>query len=339
MGLIEGIRRQLRSIIEWENIGNDVLFELWSENGDEIKNASKLIVAPGQGCIFVYEGRIRATIIREGMIDLTTENIPFWTTISRIMQSFESEHKVGIYFFKRTEILNQKWGTTSPIKYDDSRYKIPVSLKAYGNYSFRIVDPKKFYVNVVGGRRRFCISELRETLINRIKQPLADYLAEAGYSYAQIDAQREEIAAAMGDKLASIFSTLGFSLTDFRIEGTSFDDDTLRRINRIADLTAEAQAAEAAGLNYSRVQQLEAMRDAARNEGGAAGMGMGLGAGVSLGNMMANSVATGASPPSRGAAGDAPVAERLAKLKSLAEGGLITPEEYESKKREILKEL
>lgn len=338
MGLMDSIRRQLRSVIEWENIGSDVLFELWSENDNEIKNASKLIVGPGQGCIFVYEGRIRATITREGMTDLKTENIPFWTTISRMMQSFESEHKVGIYFFKRIEILNQKWGTTSPIKYDDPRYKFPVSLKAYGNYSLKISDPEQFYVNIVGGAERFFISDLRETLINRIKQPMADYLAEAGYSYAQIDAQREEISAAMNEKLSRIFTGLGFTLTDFRIEGTSFDDDTLRRINRIADMTAEAQAAEAAGLDYSRMQQLEAMRDAAKNEGGGAGMGMGLGAGMSFGNMMANSM-KGGQTSEGAAAGVHNITERLTKLKNLSDCGLITPEEYEAKKRDILKEL
>lgn len=335
MGLIDGIRRQLRSVIEWDNQIGDILFELWSNNGDEIKNASKLIVGPGQGCIFVYEGKIRATITREGSTRLETDNIPFLTTISRVMQSFESEHKVGIFFFKRTEILNQKWGTASPVKYNDPHYRFPVSLKAFGNFSFKIADPEAFFVNVVGGTEQFRISALRETIADRIKQPLADFLAEAGYSYAQIDAQREEIAEAMNGRLSTVFSTLGFTLTDFRIEGTSFDEDTLRRINRIADISAEVRAAEAAGINYSQMQQLEAMRDAAKNEGGGAGMGMGLGAGMSFGNMMANSL-SGGSPSSAQQPDEPGITERLAKLKSLADNGLITPDDYENKKREIL---
>jgi membrane protease subunit (stomatin/prohibitin family) len=36
-----------------------VLFQQWEGNGDELKNASKLIVGPGQGCIFVYEGKVK----------------------------------------------------------------------------------------------------------------------------------------------------------------------------------------------------------------------------------------------------------------------------------------
>lgn len=110
MGLFDGLKRQFRSVIQWENPEADALFYQWSDNGDEIKDASKLIVGPGQGCLFVYQGKVEALIEQEGMVNLKTDNIPFWTTLSKFMQFFESEHKVGIYFFKRTVILDQKWG-------------------------------------------------------------------------------------------------------------------------------------------------------------------------------------------------------------------------------------
>ena len=137
MAFFDGIQRQLRSVIEWENPQENELFTRWSQNGDEIKNASKLIVGPGQGCVFVYEGKVTAVIEEEGIVSLLTDNIPFWTTITKIMQSFESEHKVGIYFYKKSRIVDQKWGTLSSIKYDDPKYNFPVALRAYGNYSIQ----------------------------------------------------------------------------------------------------------------------------------------------------------------------------------------------------------
>ena len=109
MGILDGVKRQLRSVIQWENPDPNALFMRWTDNGDEIKNASKLIVGPGQGCIFVHEGKVEGVYAQEGMVELKTANIPFITTISRIMQSFQSEHKVGIYFFRTTQFLNQKW--------------------------------------------------------------------------------------------------------------------------------------------------------------------------------------------------------------------------------------
>ena len=47
------------------------------------------------------------------------------------------------------------------------------------------------------------------------------------------------------------FAKLGFEFTDFRIEGVNFDEDTVRRIGRIADLAAEAQAVKAVGIDYA----------------------------------------------------------------------------------------
>jgi membrane protease subunit (stomatin/prohibitin family) len=338
MSLMDNIRRQLRSVIEWKDPGTNALFYQWSDNGDEIKNASKLIVGPGQGCIFVYEGRVQSVLTDECLVNLETANIPFWTTVKKFMQFFQSEHKVGVYFYRRTKILNQKWGTTSLIKYDDPKYNFPVGLRAYGNFSFRITDPHGFFVNVVGGGSSYWVEDFRAVMNTRLIQPLSDYLAEAKYSYAEVDANREEIAADMARKLGAEFDRLGFEITDFRIEGTAFDEDTMDRINRIANITAEARAASVAGLNYAQIQQLEAMREAARNEGGAAGIGMGVGAGMGFGQMMSGAMGDPTKAPPAGSQSSQTMdpLTALRQLKEMRETGLITEEEYAAKKKEIL---
>jgi len=338
MTLFDGVKRQLRSVIEWQEPARDVLLSQWTDNGDEIKNASKLIVSPGQGCIFVYQGKIKTILDQPCMINLKTDNIPFWTTVTKLMQFFDSEHKVAIYFYKKNKILNQKWGTTSPIRYDDPKYKFPVGLKAYGNYSYRIKDPREFFVNVVGSHNEFYVDDFRTLMSARMIHPISDYLAESRFSYAEIDANREEIAEGIVQKLEHVFNTLGFDITDFRIEGTDFDSETLKRINRIADLTAEAQAARAAGLNYEKVQQLEAMREAAQNEGGGAGLGMGMGAGIGLGQNMAQSLNQPHSTVEQiENTGDSMA--KLTQLKKMFEAELITEQEYSSKKQQILDQL
>jgi membrane protease subunit (stomatin/prohibitin family) len=330
MGLFDPIRRQLRSVIQWENPGEEELFYKWSDDGDEIKNASKLIVNPGQGCIFVYEGRIRNVLDREGMIDLPTANIPFWTTLTKAMQSFESEHKVGIWFFRKTRILNQKWGTVAPIKYEDPEFRFPVTLKAFGNFACQIVEPEKFFANVVGSRERYLVSELREALISMLVPGISEYLAEKKPAYLEVDARRHEIAAGAMQRLAPDFAKLGFAIDDFRIEGTDFDDGTKQRIGQISDKLADSHAASRLGISYPELQRLMAMRDAARNEGGAAGVMLGAGMGTGLSSMAAGAVAPDASEGSF---------SRLRKLKGLLDEKLITETEFEAKKRDILKDL
>ena len=339
MAILDGIKRQLRSVIEWRDSGTDTLFTQWGDNGDEIKNASQLIVNPGQGCIFVYEGKIRSVLTEPCLLELATANIPFWTTIRKFMQSFESEHKVGIYFFRTTAILNQKWGTLAPIKYEDPKYGIPVMVKAFGNFSYRIVDPRSFFVSVVGGHNDFDTADFRTIMAERLVQSITDRIAELRLPYTEIDAQRDELAAELAVRLSSDFAALGFAITDFRIEGTTFDDETVRRIGRIADMTAEARAIKEVGVDFAEMQRLEALREAARNEGGGAGIGVGLGAGMGMGQGLAQSLAQGTAPPP-GTAAAAPVvgdaAARLAQLKQLHDQQLITDEEYAAKRRQIL---
>jgi len=227
------------------------------------------------------------------------------------------------------------------VRYDDPKYGIPVGLSAYGNYSFRITDPRWLFTNVVAGAELFTAADFRRVMNDRIVHPLADHLAEARHSYAEIDARREEIAAGVRGLLAAEFAKLGCEITDFRIEGTGFDADTVRRIGRVADVSVEAQAAGVAGLDYARVQQLEALREAARNEGGAAGAGVGLGAGIGLGQALAGPLgvagapAPGVAPPPAG--GDP--AARLEQLEKLRAAALITEEEHRAKRKEILDRL
>lgn len=343
MGLWDGIKKQLRSVIQWENADPGCLFIRWTDNGDEIKNASKLIVGPGQGCIFVYEGKVIAHHEKEGLYELRTANIPFWTTVTKFMQAFQSEHKVGIYFYKKTEVLDQKWGTASTIKYNDPKYNFPVGLKAYGNFSFKISDPAGFFVNVLGAAPEYHVDTARQAFVGRIGQPLRDYFAEGKFGYEDIDANLNEISEGVKGRLNETLNKLGFAMTDFRIEGTNFDDETNKRINRISDAKAEAHAATAVGLNYAQMQQLEAMREAARNEGGVAGLGVGMGAGMGLGQIMTQNMGGVGQQPGQqqgqtataAPAGVDPVG-KLKKLKEMLEGQLISQDEFDKKKAEIL---
>jgi len=299
-----GVTSQLRSVIEWKDPSPDILIWRWDGSGDELKNCSKLLVNPGQTAIFVYEGAVKAVHGQAGLFELATANIPFWTTVTKFMQAFESEHKANIYFIRTTEFLDQKWGTKGPIKYEDPKYKFPVGLRAFGNFAFRIVHPENFFVNIAGTRNYYSIAEVRTAIVDRMITPLTDLMATSGFSYVEVDKNRVELSEQLFAGLKDILDKLGFELTDFRVENTDFDEDTKARIGKIADKIAEAQAVSAMGQvdpngirNYATIEQLAALRDAAKNEGGVAGLGVGIGAGVGLGQAMGGTFAqTGQQP-------------------------------------------
>lgn len=341
--------KQLRSVIEWVDPDPEVLFERWTEEGDEIKNASKLIVGPGQGCIFVYEGKIEGVFTEEGLYDLKTANIPFWTNIKNVMYNFESYHKAAIFFFRKADILNRRWGTPSPITYNDPKYKFPVGLGTFGNFSFRITRPADFFRKVVAGEHYYAVREIQKVLLSRITQPMSDYLANASFGYAEIDKHRNAIASFSSNAVKSIFEDLGFELLDFRIEGTNFDEATQGRIGRIADMSAEAQALKELGIDYAQHQQLQAMRDMSKNEG-QGNLGMQLGVGMQMANMLGNMMNNQAQPfgqpqpqiapqPNSPAPPTDDPMQKLEKLKKMFDMGLINEQEYTAKKQEILIQL
>lgn len=329
MGLGRFIKGQFRSVIQWEEPQEYELFYQWTENGDEIKNASKLIVNPGQGCILVYEGKVQHVFEEEGLYEIKTANKPFFTDLKKWLQLMESEHKVGIFFYRRALNLNARYGTPSPIKYIDPVYQFPVGLRAFGNYAFRITRAAEFFRDVVASASGYMVEEIQMVINSRISQPFADFLAKSKYSYADIDANREEIVAELSKKLQSIFDTLGFEMKDLRIEGTNFDDDTQKRINKISDVMADVIAAKSAGVNYTDLQKLEIMRDAAKNSNGLAGVGASLGTGMQMAQMF-----TKDNNQSTNSENDA--LSKLEKLKQMHEKGLITQDEYDKKKAQIL---
>lgn len=281
---------QTRSVIEWKDADPELLIWRWNGTNDELKNASKLIINPGQAAIFVYEGQIRAIHDYPGMFELKTANIPFFTTLTKIMQNFTSEHKAHVYFVRITEFVNQKWGTKAPVKYTDPVYKFPVGMRAFGNFSFHITDVRKFFTEFASNIEVLPISSIRNVIVDRALQQMTDIFATAGFSYAEIDKNRMELSKQLAEVVGPEFAPLGFEMSDFRIENTDFDEKTQERIDKISDKMADAHAINAMGninsqgLNaYATVEKLNAMNTAAANPNGMAGMGVGIGAGMGLG--------------------------------------------------------
>ena len=324
MGIISSTKNQFRTVIQWDDPQEWELFRKFDKRNDEIKNASKLILQPGQGCIFTYEGSIKGVFDEPGIYEIDTDNKPFLTTFRKFMNLFESDHKTGFWFFRNADIANIRWGTRMPITYNDPVYSFPVNLRCYGNFSIKISRPEEFFTRIVAGASNYYAYELQELLLSRISQPIGNYLANAKFSYAEIDSNLAKIAAQIGVQTESEFLEFGFDLLDFRIEGSSFDPETNQRIAGISDVQAEARAAQLAGVSYAELQKMMAMRDAARNEGG---MGAGMITAFNL-QPAAESVAP---------AGFS-IKEKLKELKVLFEEGLLDEAEYKSKKEELLKQ-
>ena len=327
MGLRDLFKRQLRTVVEWKEQDGQLLFHLMETTTDEIKNASKLIVAPGQGCVVVYDGKVSGVLTEPDVFSMETANHPFITSLLNLAQRSESEHKMRFYFFRTAEVVNVLWGTASPVKYIEPDYKLPVTLGACGNFSIKIADAGRMFTTLLGTMSNYSVADAQELVSSRIVAPLSSFLAEKAYPYREVDSHLMDLSNELKERTAAELEQLGLELTDFRVNSVTFDEDTMERIGRIANMTAEQRAAAEVDLDYVSMQKLEALRDAARNEGGLAGAGLQLGAGVQLAKDVFKTQAADDST------------ERLRKLNKLLDEQLITEEVYEKKKNEILSQL
>ena len=339
MGIKSFFKRQLRTVIEWKVQDASVLYHRIGTPTDEIKNASKLIVSPGQGCLVVYDGKVMAVLSEPGTYEMQTDNHPFITTLLNLVQNLESEHKMRFYFYRSAEMVNIAWGTASPVKYMEPVYKLPVTLGAYGNFSVRVGDAAVMFANLIGNITDYSADNVREVVTSRVIPQLSSFLAQKAYPYQEVDQHLADMSAELKEKTTEELERLGLTLTDFRIEAVTFDDDTMERIGKIAEMTTEARAAGEVGLDYERVQKLGALRDAAKNEGGLAGAGLQLGAGVQLAKDIFKQEGATTAKDTPAAQPNNDPTNRLRELKTLLDENLITTDEYNEKKQEILKTL
>jgi len=259
---------------------------------------------------------------------MESDNHPFITTLLNISQQAESDHKMRFYFFRTAEMVNILWGTASPVKYIEPDYQLPVALGVCGNFSVKIQDASQMFVTLLGTVADYYAEDVQELVSSRIVTPLTAFLAVKAYPYREVDSHIGELSKELQEKTSEELSRLGLELTDFRITSVTFDDETMERIGRIANMTTEKYAAAEVDLDYTGLQKLGALRDAAKNEGGLAGAGLQMGAGLQLAQDIFKSSDVSSDPTLR-----------LRKLKKLLEEQLITAEEYEQKKNEILSKL
>jgi membrane protease subunit (stomatin/prohibitin family) len=330
MGLGDFFKRQLSQVIEWKDQSTGILVYKFPSSNDELKNASKLIVSPGQGTILVYEGKIVDHITVNGIYDIESDNHPFITTLLKLRTNFESEHKLRVYFYRTAENVNLHWGTSQAIKYMDPHYKIPVELGANGSFSFKIADSLQLFNNIIGSKDIYTVDEAKQLLQSRFPQSISSVLAKSSFSYQEIDSKLPELAISVKELLNIEATNLGLELTDFKVNGTIFDAGTKDRIEKVANITAENMAAAEGGLTYVELEKLRALRDAARNEGGLAGAGLQLGVGMEIGKTFDVAKEQHLNAPL------ADAVTKLQQLKLLLDEGIITQEEFDEKKKEWL---
>lgn len=325
------IRKQFIDVIEWPNPGDDTLMWRFPAQDQEIQSGATLVVRESQQALFVDEGKT-ADMFGAGTHLLTTQTLPLLTNLKNWDKFFASPFKSDVYFFNLRQQLGRRWGTAQPVTVRDSEFGV-VQLRAFGMYDYRISDPAKLFSEVTGVVAQYSREALDEPLRNVVMTRLASVFGSSGIAFLDMAANQVLLSQKMAELLAPDFARLGLTLERFSVESITLPEAIQKALDERISMGVVGD------LNrYTQYQTASAIPLAAQNEGGLAGIGAGVGVGAAIGQAMATNMnAAPAAAPQ--AAGNNDPQARLAQLKALLDQGLITAEDYEKAKAEVLKQL
>ncbi len=333
MGLFDFIKGELIEVIDWVESDNDTVLWKFPDQDNNIKNGAQLTVRESQMALFLDEGQF-ADIYDPGRHTLITDNMPILTTLRSWKHGFDSPFKVDVYYISTKTFTNLKWGTVNPIIMRDPQFK-QVRVKAFGTYFIKIADSKKFFTEFAGTKPILKIYEIEERLRDIVSPKFAEALAEAGVSVLDMVSNYTEL----GDKVAPILQTeldpFGIELVKFQVSSTSLPKeveefyDKMTNINMVDDMA-----------KFQQFQQANALEEAAKNPNGGAGEGIGAGLGFGMAQMFLNqnqNAPQNQNPPKAETKED--IMKLLKELGGLKESGILTQEEFDAKKKELLARL
>ncbi len=280
MGLFNFIKSQFIEVIEWTDMAKNELVYRFPVENKEIKMGAQLTVRESQMAVFINEGQI-ADVFSAGRYQLTTENLPVLTKLKSWKYGFDSPFKAEVYFVSTKQFTNQKWGTSRPVMMRDQDFGL-LRIRAFGIFSYRVNDPAIFLKELFGTSSSFTTEDIQEQLSKMTVSSLSDLLAESQIPALDFSMNYDELSMQGKQKLQPKFNKFGFELSSFFIENISLPDDVEKAMDKRTTMGVLGDMSK-----FTQYQTAEAIRDAAKNEGGGlASAGAGIGVGSAIGKAM-----------------------------------------------------
>ena len=274
-------------VIEYPSEMKDEIVHRFPETGiGDYRIGSQLIVRESQAAVFFRDGNA-LDVFRAGRHTLATANIP--KIIDFIGKAFNDRtpFPAEVYFVSMREFANEKWGTPQPIIVRNPGMGLGVALlQGFGTYSFQVGDPQQFVTQVVGQQGAYRTSDIEERLKTVLLSKIQDVLGEttAAKSVVDLIGLTEELGSAVRAKAQDDFEALGLVLKSFYVGNLKPSSKSAQELRDMGMLDMAT---------YTQLQAADAMRDAASNPSGGAGLTAGIGAGMGIGNLMGQALQSG----------------------------------------------
>lgn len=252
-----------------------------------ISNGSVIAVNDGQCMIIVEQGKVVDVCAEPGeyVYDSFTEPSLFCSDLEDgIVQVFdqigkrfgfggETPEDQRVYFINTKELTGNKYGTPGPVPFRvidaNLGLDIDISVRCFGEYSYRIANPILFYTNVCGNvesefTREELDGQLRSELMTAL-QPAFARISAMGIRYSELPGHTMELSDALNQILSEKWEKLRgiriVSLGVSSIKASEEDEAMLKELQKNAVFRNLAMAAA-----HMVGAQASAMQAAASNQ-------------------------------------------------------------------------
>jgi membrane protease subunit (stomatin/prohibitin family) len=324
-------KKQFIDVIEWVETEKGVLAYRYPMQDREIQTGAKLTVRESQMAMFVNEGQV-ADVFKAGLHTLKTQNLPLLTNLKNWDKLFESPFKSDVYFFSTLEQIGYKWGTQNPITVSDPQLGA-IRIRAFGSYSFKIKDPATFYKKLSGSNEVYKTTDCETQIISILVANISSIIAASKVPFLNMAANQIQFSEELKFGLAGKFADYGLELTQFFIENLSLPENVQEYLDKSSSMNLVGDLKR-----YTQFQTADAITKAAQNEGagGLAALGANVGVGAAIGQAMAQGLN---SNNSQSSSGGEDVFQTIEKLHQLLAKGVITQQEFDTKKADLLKKI
>ena len=346
--------------------------ENYKGNENIISNGSKIVVPEGMALITLQDGQITGLIAEPGGFEFRSNDPAsqsmfagdgiFAQTIKSTWEKVKFGGQPGsqqlAFYVNLKEIPNNRFGTQSEIYWDDAFFGTQVGAITRGTYTLKIVDPLLFVKNFVPAKYLQPNAEvfdfadmdndagvqLFNEVVGSLSAAFSNYTNDPtkGNRMSKIQADQIGFAQSLSAAVEDAYrwkTDRGLEIVKTAILAIEYDEDTKELMKDVKKADALAGAR---GNSFMQQAVARGMQAAGEN-GGASGMafmGMGVNAagGVMGGMQQANNPSTynpGFGAQAQQQTQEDPT-EKLLNAKKLLDAGVITQEDYDKLKAQIL---
>lgn len=267
-------------VVEYASEMKDELVRRFPEEGiADLRLGSQVIVRESQKAIFFRDGKA-LDVLGPGRHTITTANIPLLVNLIGSVFNNRTPFTAEVYFVTTRELADRKWGTPQPIIVRNPGVGLGIALlQGFGSYSYQVNDAQQFVTQIVGAQGIYRTEDIENRLRIMLLSKLQDLLGETTGKNSVLDliGLTEELGSGVRAKAQDDFEAIGLTLKSFYIGNLKPSDKSAEELRAMGMLDITT---------YTQLQAADALRDAAQNPSGGAGLTAGIGAGMGIGNVL-----------------------------------------------------